>query len=205
MNVSLRICALALTGVALSGCGGGSSTPSGDTTPATTGTAPTINTAPDPSSGGQPPKVALTDGVYTAPGTTFTFRPDPSWDSADAGGELYFATNAARTDTITVVGEGLEGAPSNLDDYVTVSLESAPDEITNFKLRSRRTITLPSGDRAQRIEFTGSVDGSPPLRFLTLVTISKTYSVQATFAAPQSHFAKVVGDVEPVLRTVDVN
>jgi len=208
--MTLRIVpALAILGalVALVGCGGSSpsstdttiATSTGDaTTPATTDTTSSTDT------GGELPKVALVNGVYTPRDTSYTFRPDPTWDSGIDSDQIYFATNKARTHTITLSSEPLDGLPANLKDYVDISMESAPVDINGFKLRGRTRITLPSGDKAERIEYTGSIDGSPVMHFLTIVTISADNAVTATFATPTSEFAGAVTRVEPILRTIDV-
>lgn len=204
MNVRrLTLIALVSALLGLTACGGSSSSTTNDTTPTSTA-GHTSSTGATTSTTAGPPKTVLTNGIYTAPDKTFTFRPNPEWESGQDGGQVYFATNADRTDTITIVGESLDGAPANLKDYVSVSLESAPDDIAGFKLLSRTAITLPSGDRAERLEYTGSVEDSPKMHFLMLVSISHSNAVTATFAAPLADFAPSVTTVEPILRTVDV-
>lgn len=200
--------ALALIGalVALAGCGG-SNAATGDTTIATSTADATAPTTTDPTSTDDAsglPKVKLVDGVYTPRDGSYTFRPNASWDSGIDSDQIYFATNSARTHTITIASEPLDGLPANLKDYVDISLETAPDDINQFKLRSRTRITLPSGDKAERIEFTGSVEGSPLMHFLMIIATSSDTAVTETYATPNTDFAAAVKRVEPVLRTIDI-
>jgi hypothetical protein len=202
--------AIAILGalVAFAGCGGSSPSNTGTTIATSTGTT-TAPTTTDPTSstdgGSELPKVALVNGVYTSRDKSYSFRPDPAWDSGIDSDQIYFATNSARTHTITLSSEPLAGLPANLKDFVDISMETAPEDITGFTLRSRTRITLPSGDKAERIEYTGSIDDSPVMHFLTLVTISAENAVTASFATPTTEFADAVKRVEPVLRTIDVH
>lgn len=211
MSVRLRLsCVTVAALAALAGCGGSNTTPTSDTsasTTATTATTPTTDTtAQTTDTGEQLPKVTLTDGRYVHPDGRYTFRPGSGWDSGDPGdGTILFATNPSdRRDTITISSESLDDAPASLEEYVSFSLESAPQEITGFKLLSRRTITLPSGDRAVRLEFTGTVDDSPLMHFLMLVSTSQSSAVSVSFSSPETRFASVVAKVEPDLLSVDV-
>lgn len=194
--------------VALTGCGGSSPSTTDATIATSTGatTAPTTTETTSSTGGGSElPKVTLVNGVYTPRDKSYTFRPDPSWDSGIDSDQIYFATNSARTHTITLSSEPLDGLPANLKDFVDISMETAPEDITGFKLRSRTRITLPSGDKAERIEYTGSIEDSPVMHFLTLVTISADNAVTASFATPTTEFASAAKRVEPILRTVDVH
>lgn len=181
MRLSVLVLALALA-LGLTACegepGAVDAPPTGERTTAETSTASGAVTEGD---------VETTSaGVYTNDDDGYSIAFPPDWTlQEDAFGLSVAALSGdvsnGYTNNVSVVLEDLRGQEVTLDEYLEITLENAPQLVTDFTVESQEPATL-AGQDAVRLTYTGR-QGEATLRFISTVMLDGGTAYTVTYTS----------------------
>jgi hypothetical protein len=103
-------------------------------------------------------------------------------------------------DNVNVIVERL-AADQTLEEYLELSVRSAPRIIPGVDIGSYEFITLPSGERGGRWVYSGRPQDRD-LEFLAVIGVAPGRAVTVTLTAEPERFATAVAAAEPYMRTL---
>ncbi len=144
-----------------------------------------------------------TEEVFTDPGGAYRMLVPPKWEPTTAGVppgvegwyvDLPRNGFAANVNVMDSAGVGMD-----LEEYMSMSVENAHEQVDGFVLLSQDRFNNPSGDELAVMEY--RLDD---LRALGVVGIRDDHVVVATFVSREEDFYGLRPEVEPYLRTLEL-
>jgi hypothetical protein len=188
----IRACAIVMVAVAAS-CGGADSSPP----PATFSTSST----PVASASGVPSGFA----TYTNPSPSFTITYPQAWSTSTTVSGAIVVFLAPATDASDLFRENVNvlrqtvTSGMTLQRYTTLSLANVGQVVQNFNQVNLNTTTL-SGMAAQRIEYTGDVNGKS-YHFFAEWIVTGTDAWVLTYTAEEIAFQQYLPDAQTTIKS----
>ncbi len=159
------------------------------------------------SGGNGTPTPGLPNGVsFTDPEGTYQMVISDEWVASNAtfaaGIEMWFVAEPVDgfTSNVNVLTQPVP-TDMALEDYLNLSIESAPGFIADFRLIRQEVVTGRDGQPLALMEYVGSPQGSA-LHFLGVFGLGDGEAVVATLSTPPETYERLAEEIEPYLLTL---
>jgi len=143
------------------------------------------------------------DEVFTDPGGVYRILVPPKWEptteSVPAGVEAWFVDLPRNGFTANVNVLDTTGVGMELDDYVSMSIDSARELVDGFLFLNDDRFTNGSGDELALMEYRLN-----DLHVLAVVGVRDDRAVVATFVSREDEYPRLLPEVEPYLRSLEL-